>query len=226
MAPVTSSWRQALRSRGLGDFGDVGDVGDVGARWRWQARQSVRGLWRRLGWWGVAALAGLLLSALALGGGALQRQAHRHWQAAQALEALTPRRAEPIGEAQRGQGSGQSTAQDRARLQAFLTGLPSHRDIPLAVQTLLTLADQHGVSLLKGDYQFQPDANAGFARYRMTLPVRGSSTQVRRFLGAALQAQPSLGVESMQLRREQVSVDQIEARVEWVLYTRLPQARP
>ena len=221
MASVMASWRQALQA---------GGVGALGARWRWQARQSARSLWRRLGWLGVAVLAGLLLSALALGGGALQRQAWRHWQAAQAQEALTPRRAKPIGDGARGQSTAQdtapNTAQDRARLQAFLTGLPSHRDIPLAVQTLLTLADQHGVSLLKGDYQFQPDANAGFARYRMTLPVRGSSTQVRRFLGAVLQAQPSLGVESMQLRREQVNVDQIEARVEWVLYTRLPEARP
>ncbi|MCH8179499.1 MAG: hypothetical protein IIA02_06925 [Proteobacteria bacterium] len=192
----------------------------MGARWRWQLAQALRGLWRRQGWAAVAVLAGTVLGALAAGMSVWQREALRQELAAQVPSGQAPRRAEPIALSEPGR------EQDRARLQAFLTGLPSHRDIPSAVQTLLTLADQHGVAMLKGDYQFQPDANAGFARYRMSLPVRGSSTQVRRFLGAALKAQPSLGVESVQLRREQVSVDQIEARVEWVLYTRLPEVRP
>lgn len=202
-----------------------GSVLALGMRWRWQLSQALRGLWRRQGWAALAVLAGAVFGVLAAGMSVWQRDALRQESAEQAPSGPLPRRAEPIALS----GPGREAGQDRARLQAFLTGLPSHRDIPSAVQTLLTLADQHGVTLVKGDYQFQPDANAGFARYRMSLPVRGSSTQVRRFLGAALKAQPSLGVESVQLRREQVSVDQIEARVEWVLYTRLPslpQARP
>lgn len=209
MASVMASWRQAVQA---------GGVPGLAACWRWQLRQSVRALWRRLGWLGLAGALALLLTALALGGSVLQRQAWQQWQAVQAREATQPRRAEPIAVP----GGADSVGPDRARLQAFLGGLPSHRDIPSVVQTLLTLADEHGVAMLKGDYQFQPDTNAGFARYRMSLPVRGSSTQVRRFLGAALKAQRSLGLESVQLRREQVQVDQIDARVEWVLYTRLP----
>lgn len=213
MASVMTSWRQALQA---------GGVAGLLACWRWQLCQSVRALWRRLGWLGLAGVLGLLLGMLALGGSVLQRQAWQQWQAQQASDALQPRRAQPIDVSAHADDAGQ----DRARLHAFLTGLPSHRDIPSVVQTLLTLADQHGVAMLKGDYQFQPDTNAGFARYRMSLPVRGSSTQVRRFLGAALKAQPSLGLESVQLRREQVQADQVEARVEWVLYTRLPTSGP
>jgi hypothetical protein len=43
-------------------------------------------------------------------------------------------------------------------------------------------------------------------------------------VAAALHAQPSLGIESLQLRREQAQQAQIEAHIEWVLYTRLPEA--
>ncbi|MBH2016107.1 MAG: hypothetical protein I8H88_06430 [Burkholderiales bacterium] len=202
MAAVIPSWRAAWAS------------GEAGARLRWQARQGARAAWRRLGWTGAALLllAGVCAAALAFS--AWQHADLARLRERQAQAPALPRRAEPVALS--------DTAQDRARLQAFLAGLPSHRDIPSAVQTLLTLADQHGVSLVKGDYQFQPDAVAGFARYRIALPIKGSSTQVRRFVSAALSAQPSLGVESLQLRREQALTDQIEARLEWVLYTRLP----
>lgn len=204
MAAVTSSWRAAWASD------------EAGARLRWQARQSARLAWRHLGWTGVSLLLLAAVCAAALAFSAWQHTDLERLRVRQAQAPATPRRAEPVALS--------DTAQDRARLQAFLAGLPSHRDIPSAVQTLLTLADQHGLSLVKGDYQFQPDAVAGYARYRIALPLKGSSTQVRRFVGAALSAQPSLGVESLQLRREQASSDQIEARVEWVLYTRLPDS--
>lgn len=204
MAALTPSWRQAWAS------------GEAGARLRWQARQGARAAWRSLGWTGVSLLLLAAACAAALALSAWQHADLERLRVRQAQAPAMPRRAEPVALS--------DIAQDRVRLQAFLTGLPSHRDIPSAVQTLLTLADQHGVSLIKGDYQFQPDAVAGFARYRMALPLQGGSTQVRRFVSAALNAQPSLGIESLQLRREQAQTDQIEARLEWVLYTRLPES--
>lgn len=204
MAAVTPSWRAAWAS------------GEAGARLRWQARQAARAAWRRMGWTGLTLLLLGAACAAALVFSAWQHADLERLRVLQVQAPAMPRRAEPVALS--------DTAQDRVRLQAFIAGLPSHRDIPSAVQTLLTLADQHGVSLVKGDYQFQPDEVAGFARYRIALPIKGSSTQVRRFVSAALSAQPSLGVESLQLRREQALTDQIEARLEWVLYTRLPGA--
>lgn len=208
MASVTSSWRAVLRTWA------AGAAGAPGTAVRWQLRQWAQSAWRRLGWTGTCSLllAAVCVSVLAFS--VSQRQDLAHLRLRQAEAPVLVRRAEPVALS--------NTAQDRARLQTFLARLPSHRDIPAAVQALLTLADQHGLSLVKGDYQFQPDAAAGFARYRISLPIKGNSTQVRRFLSAALSAQPSLGVESLQLRREQPQTDQIEARPEWVLYTRLP----
>jgi Tfp pilus assembly protein PilO len=199
---MTSLWRAAWVT------------GEAGAALRWQVRQWAQAAWRGLGWTGAIGLVLVVMCVAALAFSTWQRDDLTRLRVRQTEAPVLPRRAEPVALS--------NTGQDRARLHAFLTGLPSHRDIPAAVQTLLTLADEHGVSLVKGDYQFQPDAAAGFARYRIALPVKGNSTQIRRFISAALSAQHSLGVESLQLRRDQPQTDQIEARLEWVLYTRLP----
>lgn len=201
-------WRQAWR--------DAWRLGLLGAQVRWWLGQQLRTAWRRMGWAGLSLGLLALACATALAASLWQRQALQALERQPLADFVAPRRAQPL--------PASPTAEDRERMQAFVAGLPSHRNIPQAVQDLLKLADQHGVLMAKGDYQFQPDAAAGFARYRMVLPVQGAGTAVRRFVAAALHAQPSLGIESLQLRREQAQQAQIEARIEWVLYTRLPEA--
>lgn len=109
---------------------------------------------------------------------------------------------------------------DRQQMVRFIEGLPAANDTPGVVQSLLTLASQFGLVLPKGSYQFQVTDASTVARYRMVLPVQGSATQVRRFMSAALKSHPSLAMEGLQLTRDQATSPAVEARIEWVLYTR------
>lgn len=113
----------------------------------------------------------------------------------------------------------------RQRLADFERLLPSQDDIPQALGDLLTLAEQQGLQVQRGDYRALPDPQGGFLRYRMTLPVSGDASAIRRFVQRALGTQKSLALESVQFKREPRGDGRLEARIQWVLMTHLG-ARP
>jgi len=56
----------------------------------------------------------------------------------------------------------------------------------------------------------------------MTLPVQGDAGAIRRFMLAALLAHKTLALESVQFKRDRAATAEVEARIQWVLLTRLP----
>ena len=114
----------------------------------------------------------------------------------------------------------------RVGLQAFDDRLLAHDDIPSVLQDVLRLAEAQGLVAQRGDYRAQADVAGHFLRYRMSLPVRGAAPAVHRFMEAALLAQPSLALESVQFKRDRIESTDIEARIQWVVYAKLPDARP
>ena len=77
--------------------------------------------------------------------------------------------------------------------------------------------------IARGEYKPVLDSAGSFLRYRMTLPIKGESDAINRFVQAALLAEPALVLESIQFRRDRPDAQQIEARLQWALLTRLPQ---
>jgi hypothetical protein len=110
----------------------------------------------------------------------------------------------------------------RQRLAAFEQLLLPHQDIPLALQDLLRLAEDSGLSIQRAEYQTQIDIRGEFLRYRIHFPVRGTAETVNQYLYAALLQQKNLALESVQLKRDALDSPDLEARIQWVLLTRLP----
>ncbi len=109
-----------------------------------------------------------------------------------------------------------------ARLNDFENYLLPHEDIPFLVQDLLRLAEDEGLSIQRGEYRPQIDAEGGFLRYRMSLPIKGAASAIHRFMQAALRTQKNLALESVHFKRERIESTDIEARIEWVVLVRLP----
>lgn len=76
----------------------------------------------------------------------------------------------------------------------------------------------------RGSYRPQVDVAGGFLRYRMTLPVKGSGPAIQRFMQTALRKQKTLALDSVQFKRARIGSSDIEARIEWLMLTRLPAA--
>lgn len=192
----------------------AGGVGNIGARASWEMRRLACGFMRRYGPAGWVVLACLITGALALA--AEQRE----------LRVLTDTTAQLVVEQRRvpHQRLSEPIEDDgRARLRQFEAQLLAHEDIPHVVRDLMILADEAGLSIVRGEYRPQADVQGGFLRYRMTLPVRGEAQAVYGYIQAALNGQRMLALESVQFKRESIDAPDVEARIQWVVLTRLPK---
>jgi len=181
-------------------------------RLAWEAAR----LWRKLGWPGAIGIACMALSIFAVqqSGELATRQQHLTAQlAAAAKQAALPQ-------------ARVSMNADADSLAAFHAYLPAHDTIPEQLKELLEVAQKSGVTLAKADYKPQEDGNTAFLRYQISLPVKAEYAQLQAFIIAALQALPTLTLDSVLFKREQIEASEIDARIQFILLVKKPEARP
>jgi hypothetical protein len=113
--------------------------------------------------------------------------------------------------------SGVKMSGDQA-LQAFYDFFPRVDSSPFWIRELVRIAQKHGVELSSSEYRLVNDNDARLARYEMVLPVKGKYSQVRAFMAAALEAVPAMAISAIAIRRENVTSEKLEVRLEVNLY--------
>ncbi|OEZ85740.1 hypothetical protein JAB8_39230 [Janthinobacterium sp. HH106] len=180
-------------------------------RLAWEAQR----LWRMLGWPSAIGAASLALAAVAVQQGealAGRQQPLRAQLAVMAKQAALP--PAPV-----------TLDADADSLAAFHAYLPAHDSIPEQLKALLEVAQKSGVTLAKADYKPQEDGNTAFLRYQITLPVKAEYAQLQTFIVDALQALPTLTLDSVLFKREQIEAGEIDARIQFILLVKKPEAR-
>ncbi|MGK5051206.1 type 4a pilus biogenesis protein PilO [Janthinobacterium sp. RB2P8] len=180
-------------------------------RLQWQAQR----LWRIVGWPSVIGATCLALAAFAVQQGdaldARQQQLAAQLATAARQSALLPA---PI-----------TLDADADSLAAFHAYLPAHDSIPDQLKALLEVAQKSGVTLAKADYKPQEDGNTAFLRYQITLPVKAEYAQLQTFIVDALQALPTLTLDSVLFKREQIEAGEIDARIQFILLVKKAEVR-
>ena len=113
--------------------------------------------------------------------------------------------------------SGIKMSGDQA-LQAFYDFFPRVDSSPFWIRELVRIAQKHGVELSSSEYRLVNDNDARLARYEMILPVKGKYSQVRAFMATALEAVPAMAISAIAIRRENVTSEKLEVRLEVNLY--------
>ncbi|CAN7724186.1 hypothetical protein [Duganella sp. LjRoot269] len=108
---------------------------------------------------------------------------------------------------------------------AFYAYLPAHDAIPDQLKELVRVAQQSGIALNKAEYKAEQDGKAGFLRYRITLPIKADYASTQGFIINALQALPTLTLESVAFKREQIEAGDVETRIQFVLLVRRQEDR-
>ncbi|MEJ8834916.1 hypothetical protein [Ramlibacter sp. AN1133] len=108
-----------------------------------------------------------------------------------------------------------SPAQRRER---FYNGLPATTEVTQYVERIYAAAGAEKLSLMHGEYTGADLPAAGLVRYKITLPVKGSYAQVRRFVAEALKTVPGLTLDDITLQRQNIGEPQLEARVQLSLF--------
>ncbi len=180
-------------------------------RLNWEARR----LALRFGWAGMAGAAALAFSLLALWQGQQlkQREAQLQVQLRQAQQGKPV----PV--------PADSAADAARQVAAFYAYLPRHETIPEQLKQLLDIAGKNGVVLAKADYKVQPEENADFLRYLITLPIKADHARVQSFMLAALHGLPTLTLDSVTFKRNAPDAAEVEARVQFILLVRKAAGR-
>ncbi|MBS0496955.1 MAG: hypothetical protein JSR51_04805 [Proteobacteria bacterium] len=113
--------------------------------------------------------------------------------------------------------SGKKLSGDQA-LQVFYDFFPRIDSSPFWIRELVQLAKKHGVELNSSEYRLVNENDARLARYEMILPVKGRYPQIRAFMAAALETVPAMAISAIALKRENITSDRLEVRLEINLY--------
>jgi len=103
-------------------------------------------------------------------------------------------------------------------LQVFYDFFPRIDSSPFWIRELVQLAKKHNVELNSSEYRLVNENDARLARYEMILPVKGRYPQIRAFMAAALEAVPAMAISAIALKRENITSDRLEVRLEINLY--------
>jgi len=107
--------------------------------------------------------------------------------------------------------------------QAFRDILADDDNALYGIKAVLDLAQDHRLTSTRAEYVHGRDASAEAGALQMTLPLRGRYGDVRRWLEEVLLTQPFVAVNEMSFKREEIGLNQIEAKVRLTLWHRLPQ---
>ena len=160
------------------------------------------------GWIGMAATVAAIGYAALVVQPAVARQAR--------LDARIQEAAATLDCTSSGDGAGRLTPAQQ--LAVFYRLFPRNAAVPELLTKINSLAGEQKLVLETGEYALTPSSGGQLDQLRITLPVRGSYPQIRRFTAAALATLPSLSLQSAQLRRDKIGDDRVEGRLVFVLF--------
>jgi hypothetical protein len=111
-------------------------------------------------------------------------------------------------------------ASPAAELRAFYAIFPPQSQAPELLSRLYAAAAENRLQLLRGEYVLSAESQTGLTRYRIVLPVRGSYSQIRAFIGAVLRAVPAAALDEVSFERSRVSERGVDARIRLTLYVK------
>jgi len=101
---------------------------------------------------------------------------------------------------------------------AKLNGLmPKQNEANNKIAQILHAATIVGLATDKVDYAAQTYSGS-FIKYQIKFPTQGSYIQIRQFINAVLNAQPTLALADIKLKREDIGSDLIDANIQFNLY--------
>ncbi|MFG6443451.1 GspMb/PilO family protein [Roseateles sp. LKC17W] len=166
---------------------------------------NLRLLSKKLGAPGLAGLAALLLAAVAIMlGQRWDAQANALQAEARALRA----KARPAATA----------AAVPVSVQQWRATLPASAQRQQRLADLLELSIRLDLNGARTEHRLA--TSEGLERLRVTMPVTGSYAQLRRFIGAALEHDPALSLDSIKLRRLSPMSAEVDAELQWSLHGR------
>ncbi|HRD92261.1 MAG TPA: hypothetical protein PL117_11310 [Accumulibacter sp.] len=103
---------------------------------------------------------------------------------------------------------------------AFRQILADESQVLPSIQAVLDSAVSHQLLATRAEYQRGQDPLVPAETLQMTVPVRGRYADVRRWIEEILATQPFVAVDELGFKREEIGIDQLEARLRLTIWHR------
>jgi len=104
------------------------------------------------------------------------------------------------------------------KIAAFYGSFPPSSLLPDLLDKVFAAAQAQAVRLDQGEYKVVKDTRGALTQYQVTFPVKGTYPQIRKFVGAALAAVPTLSLDSIKFERKKVGDTTLDTRIRFVVY--------
>jgi Tfp pilus assembly protein PilO len=103
-------------------------------------------------------------------------------------------------------------------LEQFYRLLPAKASAPDWLRIIFAAARSQSLGLEQGEYKITIDKNGRLLAYEIGLPVRGTYTQVRKFVADVLERIPAIALDEIVIKREAINVNRIDASIRFTLF--------
>jgi|SRR5450830_143720 len=172
------------------------------------AAQVLRYRMRRLGWQGLVGILLIFASLLFL----LIVAIPKSHQLQQLQIEMVTLKANPRPNLKNGSNHAQFDV-----VQKFYDFLPLQNEVNNQIIAILHVATNVGLVVDKVEY-VQPLTASPLIQYQIKLPLKGSYIQIRQFISQVLNASPSMALNDLSLRREDLATELVEAQIQFNLY--------
>ena len=102
----------------------------------------------------------------------------------------------------------------------FIDTLPATTAAATVIGQLEQLARAHDLQLLRGQYTQTPVPGTALLRWQVSLPIKADYPRLIAFIADSLQAQPTLALDELKLKRETIETPTLDADLRFNLYLR------
>ena len=103
-------------------------------------------------------------------------------------------------------------------LDNYVSQFPALAQRASKVDDLMALVAQHQLQLDEVSYKTEANNDAPLSRYMLTFSVFASYPEIHQLLNDILTQMPFVAIESLQLNRENVLDEMVEARIQLIFY--------
>ncbi len=104
------------------------------------------------------------------------------------------------------------------QLEEFYRFFPVERKSPELLERLSSIAQQNGLQLNDGEYKVTREKTGVLMRLGISLPVRGTYPQIRKFLSSLKAEIPNLVLEKVQFERKNIVDSSVQTKIALALY--------
>ena len=108
------------------------------------------------------------------------------------------------------------------QLKAFYGQLPSLNRSDKWLAKIYAAAERQQIVLETGAYRLAGAETGNIQRFQITLPIKGSHVQIRRFLSDILTEVPALSLDDVSFKRETIDLKVVNAVIKLTLFLGAP----